>query len=358
MMLKKMKIFFRADASPSMGSGHIMRCIALAQACRAHGAAGVTFITSCHDKALKQRILKEGFELLTIPMPHPEPSDLKKTLKILSDSNGSWLILDGYHFVSEYQLQLLDSGCHLLVIDDTNHLPEYHCDILLNQNINASELNYSCDKNTIRLLGSKYVMLRQEFLHFRNSSRIIPGNTRKILVTMGGSDPDNTTLKVINALNMLESPELDVKIVAGPLNPHLKSLRNILSASAFKSCLLTFAKNMPELMAWADLAISAGGSTCWELAYMGLPAVVLVIAENQHRIAEGLHEKGAVVNLGLFNKVSVDHIANTVNALLLDLSMRKNMAHKAKKTVDGSGGRRVINLITYTKNENINFRAN
>ncbi|HBE44959.1 MAG TPA: hypothetical protein DDW17_05780 [Deltaproteobacteria bacterium] len=117
-----------------------------------------------------------------------------------------------------------------------NHLPHYHADILLNQNIYAPELNYSCDEDTILLLGSRYVLLRKEFLKYKDFKRTIPKKAKNILVTLGGADPDNVTLKVIKALNLMGDPDIEVKVVVGPANPHIKSLHKALLHSPSSFC--------------------------------------------------------------------------------------------------------------------------
>ncbi len=290
-------IFFRADADATIGSGHIMRCIALAQTCKIRGAR-ITFITSCEEKGIEQRIRKEGFCLRRIKQSHPDPSDLCETLKITSEHPDSWLILDGYHFSPAYQKELQNAGGHLLVIDDTNHLSNYYCNILLNQNIYADQLNYSGGRDTIYLLGSKHVMLRKEFLNVIKNRCCIPEKARNILVTMGGSDPDNVTLKVVKALNLLEAPEVNVKFVIGSLNGHFSSLSSELTRAIYPYEVIHSADNMPELMSWADLAISAAGSTSWELAFMGIPTILIILADNQKDIGSCLHDMQAAINIG------------------------------------------------------------
>jgi spore coat polysaccharide biosynthesis predicted glycosyltransferase SpsG len=131
-------LFIRADATTEIGTGHIMRCIALAQAWQAHGGE-VTFLSHCQSTALRERIIEEGFSFISIDHPHPHPDDLSQTINYVQHLSPfpfplshAWLVLDGYHFTPDYQKAIRDAGIHLLVIDDMNHLPHYHADILLN----------------------------------------------------------------------------------------------------------------------------------------------------------------------------------------------------------------------------------
>lgn len=337
-------LIIRADANPKIGTGHVMRCIALAQAWQDRGG-NVTFLSHCESEALRQRIIDEGFDFIPIEKTHPDPHDLKQMLKQLETRNSkfeTWLVLDGYHFTPDYQKAIRKMGCRLLVIDDMAHLDHYNADILLNQNIHASSLRYSCDRDAMKLLGCEYFLLRREFLKYKDWKREIPDKAKKILVTMGGSDPDNVTLKVIKALNSLNDPNLEVKIVVGPVNPNISSLEKELHHSPFSFHLLSSPSNMPALMTWADIAISAGGSTCWELAFMGLPSIVMILAENQKSVADEIAKTGMALNLGWYNLVDQSLISQTINQIILSKDKRTNIAEIGQILIDGLGTNRLI----------------
>jgi len=336
-----MRLCIRADANSAIGTGHIMRCIALAQAWQDQGGH-VTFVSHCESTALAQRIIREGFGFIPIEYPHPHPSDIRHTLDALSAisyqlSANCWFVLDGYHFTPEYHKAIRDTGICLLVIDDMNHLPYYRADILLNQNIHATDLEYCCNGDAILLLGSRYVLLRREFLKYRHFKRQTPNKAKKILVTLGGADPDNVTLKIIKALNLLKNSDIEVRVVVGPANPHVASLKHELDSSPFAFHLLQSVNNMPELMAWADLAISAAGSTCWELIFLSLPTIVLVLTENQLPVAEYLMNNEAVVNLGWSNQCSCDSISLFLESFLQDKDLRDRLSTNGSTLVNGQG---------------------
>lgn len=339
-----MNLYIRADADSKIGTGHIMRCIALGQAWQDRGGK-VAFLSHCESEVLHHRILDEGFEFVPIDKPHPDPQDLKQVFKQLETRNSeleTWLVLDGYHFTQDYQKAIRNGKVHLLVIDDTNHLSHYHADILLNQNIHATKLAYHCGEDTTLLLGTRYLLLRREFLKYKDWKRGMSDRAKKIMVTFGGSDPDNVTLKVIKALNSLGDPTLEVKIVAGPANTNISSLEKEIHHSPFAIHLLSSPSNMPELMTWADIAISAGGSTCWELAFMGLPNIITVIADNQRGIAEELGNEGAVINCGWHEDITLKQYVQTLKEIVQDKGKRSSLAEQGKKLVDGNGARRII----------------
>lgn len=344
-------IVIRADASAKMGTGHIMRCIALAQAWQNRGGY-VTFISDCESEELHKRIIDEGFNFISVKSPYPNPSDLIQALSLLSAITNStnktvpcWLVLDGYHFTPEYQKSIRDEGYLLLIIDDMNHLPHYHADILLNQNIHDPDLKYNCDADTTLLLGTRYVLLRREFLKYRDFNRQIPDQAKNILVTLGGGDPDNVTLKVIEALKLLDEPDISVRIIVGPVNSHQKSLHKAIASAHFEAELLINPPNMPELMAWADLAISAGGGTCWELAFMGVPIIALILSENQKVVAEGISKIGFAVNLGWYKTFDEKITSGEIKTLIQSKDRRFNMVQKGQVLISASGRDRLCERI-------------
>jgi len=201
-------------------------------------------------------------------------------------------VLDGYHFDGVYQRQVKEAGNRLLVIDDMAHLKHYYADIVLNQNLHAEQLRYACELDTCLLLGTRYVLLRREFLAWKERQREIPEVARRVLVTLGGGDPENNTLKVIQALREVGIPGLEATVVIGASNPHASVLEQAAKQSCIPIRMVRDTKNMPEIMAWADVAVSGGGSTAWELLFMGVPSLLLVVAENQRCIAEYVGNQG------------------------------------------------------------------
>ena len=182
----------------SHGTGHIMRCLAWP------GLEGsrreVIFITSCRNPALLQRLGREVSAVVQVEKPCPDLSDHEATVRVLQENPGAPVVLDGYHFTPEYQGQIREKAYRLLVIDDLAHLDRYHADLILNQNSYAAELAYPCDANTKLLLGTEYVLLRREFWPWQGWRRRIPETARHVLITMGGSDPENVSLKILQAL--------------------------------------------------------------------------------------------------------------------------------------------------------------
>ncbi len=339
-------IIIRADASPQMGIGHVTRCLALAQTWQLDGGR-VIFLSHNISDALHQRITDAGMDVIPIEQSYPNSQDLETTLEVLrtcsvgSIRNPPWLILDGYHFDSIYQQAVRTAGYLLLVIDDMAHLSAYHADILLNQNLGTEKLSYTCDQDTTLLLGSRYVLLRQEFLTWHGWQRKIAGIANRVLITMGGSDPDNVTFNIVHALEQVEVDGLETVVVVGGSYSHYEMLQSAISKHRHKIRLERNALNMPELMAWADVAVTAGGSTCWELAFMSVPYLVLAIAENQLGVVTQLDEMGMVINLGWHQQVTSSQIAQSLMYLLESAERRTLLAYRCHAQVDGDGVYRV-----------------
>lgn len=343
-------LLIRADATSHIGAGHIMRCVALSQAWLKRGGE-VTFVSHCESDSLRKLLLSEGFKFVSLESLHPDPVDLEQTVNLLDEfrakDGAPWLVLDGYHFSINYQRSIRDAGFRLLIIDDYNHHRCYTADILLNQNIGAERFRYSCDRDTVLLLGTKYSLLRKEFLSQKRKSREQPEIARKVLVTLGGADPDNVILVVIRALKLIDVSGIQAKIVVGPSNFNGEALEaEIQKDSSLKGTfqIIRYA-NMPKLMAWADIAISAGGSTCWELAFMGVPFLILMLAENQMPGTNELEKQGVAVNLGWYNETDTQDIAHSIQRLLLDPHKRQDLSMQGQRLLDGRGVDRVLERV-------------
>lgn len=337
-------LIIRADASTEIGTGHLMRCLALAQAWKDAGGK-VTFISDCQSDGLLSRLREENIEIHHLTKSYPDESDWNSTKEILAASKDAWVVLDGYHFDEAYQQRVKESGHRLLVIDDMAHLKHYYADIVLNQNLHAEQQKYSCEPYTRLLLGTQYVLLRREFLAWQGWKREMPRVACKVLVTMGGGDPDNQTMKVIQALQEVNVAGLEAVVLLGASNPFASIMEVAAGQSKIPVRLIRDARNMPELMAWADVAISAAGSTSWELAFMGIPAILFVVSNDQIDIAKAMALEGAAIDMGWCKNVNTGDIRNRLIELLRSKKMRSLMSHCGQQLVDGDGRQRVASVM-------------
>lgn len=342
-----MHLYVRADADSQIGIGHVMRCIALAQEWKDQGGQ-VTFINYCENELVYRRIINEGFNLVKLKHICPHTSDLEMTITILNDRNNiesKWVVLDGYHFTSDYQISIRNSTTHLLVIDDMNHLKSYHADIILNNNIYAPKIKYNCENNTTCILGTEYILLRNEFYNYLDYKRNIPDHANNILVSLGGADPKNMTLKIIEILKQIKNNEINAKIIIGPENKYQDIISKSISSARFNAELIINPKNMPELMAWADLAISYCGTTVWEYAFMGLPSCIISLNPLQENIAMELDQKMICNYLGSDEIINYRKIHEIIENLIVSKNNRIIMSKNGKNLVNIEGRKKVINKL-------------
>lgn len=334
-------VLVRADASPAIGTGHMMRCLALAKAWQETGGA-VSWMTAESIPVLEERLHREGIACTRTQAVPGSISDAEQTISEARRLNAAWVVVDGYRFPPFYVRTLERSGLHVLFVDDDGRFDFYPADVVLNQNVLATPAMYANrEPFTNVLLGSAYVLLRPEFRaesRRREHARV----GRKVLVTMGGSDPENVTEKVLRALT---TSDIDAKVVIGGGNPRRDTLPVLAARISSKVQIEQSPENMAPLMRWADVAISAAGSTCWELAYMGLPAIVTAISSDQQRIAQSLAEQGIALNLGGHANLSEEAIRDALISLLRDHQRRVEMSERGQKLIDGRGAARVVKFL-------------
>jgi UDP-2,4-diacetamido-2,4,6-trideoxy-beta-L-altropyranose hydrolase len=332
-------LLIRADASIEMGTGHVMRCLALAQAWQDTGG-DVIFCQAQSTPSLDERLRLAGIGLVHLEAPVGTLQDATRTAEIARVRNAQWVVVDGYNFDVTYRERLKQNGVKVLFVDDIGCCETSFADIVLNPNINVNgTLRAQCGGEL--LLGPQHILLRREFSTWREWKRDPVPVVCKILVTMGGSDPYNVTETVIRALSSLEDLDLEVIVIVGRDNPHMDSL--LKAKSQFANIeLRRDVSGMGELMAWADLAISAGGGTCYELIFFQVPTILITVAENQRKICQSLREARVAMDAGWFHALDTQRLAEWVRALILDSGLREILIENCRHLVDGKGADRVV----------------
>lgn len=335
-------LVIRVDADTRMGTGHVMRCVALAQAWEEQGGRTV-FVAAAITRALRARLDSEGFVTTALAQLPGSLEDAGATAEIASRMKAAWVLVDGYQFDTEYHRTIKSAGHRLLVIDDYGHADAYVADLVLNQNAHADESFYQtreCD--TRLLLGTRYAMLRREFWPWRGWRRPIRTVANRLLVTLGGSDPDNVTRQVIEAAGGIDVEGLEVTVLVGGSNPHRPSLETAARDACRPIRLEANVLDMPSWMIWADAAVTAAGGTLWELAFFAVPSVTVVLADNQEPAADWLAGRGVFSALGWGTAVSVETIRKQLCGLLLGRERRQKQSDAASQLVDGNGVFRVV----------------
>ncbi|MCM3654510.1 UDP-2,4-diacetamido-2,4,6-trideoxy-beta-L-altropyranose hydrolase [Metabacillus litoralis] len=328
-----MNIFIRTDASVEIGTGHVMRCLTLAKDLKMKGAR-VTFICRKLTGNLLNYIEEQGFEVNSLPQPNESnfkidsmikhshwlkvywKIDMNQTKNILKkEPQIDWLIVDHYAIDKKWEREMRPLVRKIMVIDDL--ADRFHdCDLLLDQNIQLDKrYDKFVPKTSLKLLGPKYALLRQEFRDARKQLRFRDGNIKCILIFFGGSDSTNETIKTLEAIKLLDKKNIKVDVVVGSTNKNKEQIKLFCEdlPNTIFHCQIDY---IAQLMLKADLSIGAGGSSTWERCYLGLPTLTIETANNQAEIISILDNIGVISHLGKSHDVRTEDIVEKLEYLL------------------------------------------
>lgn len=332
-----MLVVFRADASPSIGGGHVMRCLALADELRNRGAQ-CCFACASQSGESVPALRNSGHGYVELALPNDS-----KALSMVSSDGCDWLVVDHYGWDAVQETRCRPWAKNILVIDDLADRP-HDCELLLDQTFGRLPSTYSgliplkCET----LVGSQYALLRPEFAARRGASiaRRARGQLESIFVSMGLTDPANSTETVLRGISESKL-SFAVRVVMGPSAPGLQVVRSLVDRSGGNFKLSVGSERMAELMMAADLAFGAAGSTAWERCCLGLPSVMIQTADNQESIAKGLHSAGAAISIGKADEVGSVDVARILESLRLNPHRMRELSQNAAAICDGLGASRV-----------------
>jgi UDP-2,4-diacetamido-2,4,6-trideoxy-beta-L-altropyranose hydrolase len=309
------RVLFRVDASLQMGTGHVMRCLTLADAL-VHKGVECQFLCREHPGHLVELIRSKGYAVHVLSCESTSPAvrdglahaawlgatqeqDAQACKPILHALRPDWVVVDHYALDSRWELALKPCYRKLMVIDDLADRP-HQCELLLDQTFSRDPEDYRAwVPSSCRLLcGSQHALLRPEFAILRPYSLQRRSNPqlRQLLITMGGVDKDNATGQVLEALRTCPLPaDCQITVVMGATAPWLSEVNSRAQTMPWSTRVLVGVSDMARLMADNDLAIGAAGATSWERCCLGLPTVMLVLADNQQQVAQGLEKVGATL---------------------------------------------------------------
>ena len=363
-----MKIAFRVDASLPMGSGHVMRCLTLAEALKAQ-SAHCHFISRTHPGHLLEVIRQRGHAVTALPADNlmsataNDPlrkqgyaawlgcdwqTDAQQTDAILASLQPDWLVVDHYAIDQRWEEALAPRYRKLLVIDDLADRP-HRCDLLLDQNLGRQPEHYApwVPAHCQVLAGPQYALLRPEFAELRPYSlrrRQLKPALRQLLITMGGVDQANATGQVLQALKTCALPaDCRITVVMGLTAPWLQNVRALAAQMPWPTEVLVNITNMAQRMADSDLAIGAAGSTSWERCCLGLPTLMVVLAENQQPGAQALEAAYAARLIGAVSDISTQ-LPLAVRELG-DSECQRRMSLAAVAITEGRGVDKVLQAI-------------
>lgn len=356
---------FRADASTDIGTGHIMRCLTLADALRERGFY-CRFIARDLPAPLAERIRSQGHDCVALPSSTAAPADMdsqaapahaawlradwredaQQSLAALGPGRVDWLVVDHYALDTRWEQRLRPACANLMVIDDLADR-SHACDLLLDQNLGRHPADYRplVPAHCEILAGATYALLRPEFPAARPLSlaRRRPAALGRVLVSLGGVDKDNVSGQVLAALAASSLPSVcRIDVVLGPGAPWLDQVCRQAAGMRHRTAVLSDVQDMATLMTQCDLAVGAAGSTSWERCALGLPALVTVLAENQRTIARVLERCGAA------RTFEPGRLRETLDPFLAAADWQQivtRMSAAAAQVTDGAGTGRVATSI-------------
>lgn len=355
-----MRVAFRADASHDIGTGHVMRCLTLAEGLQGRGA-DIRFVSRHLPEGLEGMVKAMGFGFRRLApgisvgplggLAHAswlgtsQEADARQTLQALSDQAWDWVVVDHYALDRQWETPLRQVARRILAIDDLADRP-HDCDLLLDQNLYGDmDTRYAgkVPHQARLLLGPRYALLRQAFRDLRPAARPRQGPVGRILVFFGGVDAPNLTGRAIQALAALGHPGLQVDVVIGSQHPCRAEIAAECLALGYRCHVQT--DRMADLMREADLALGASGSASWERCCLGLPACLVTMAENQVAIARGLDEAGAAIWLGDLETCTEAVLRRQLLGLFDQRERLAAVSQAAFDLVDGEGLDRICDLM-------------
>lgn len=364
-----MNIIFRVDASIQIGTGHVMRCLTLADELRSRGCR-VQFICRKHPGHMADKIVRQGFEVSLLPEPEQtgetcvdqedyaawlgvtQDEDARQTIAVLGSEEPDWFIVDHYGLDAKWEKSLRPYVDKIMVIDDLANR-EHDCDLLLDQNYfqEPAQRYKGLLLDTCKtLFGPEYALLRKEFRVARQFTRMRGNKIARVLIYFGGSDHNNLTGTALEALSRKELQHLLVEVVIVIGNPHLEKLKKQESDRP-GTRLHIQPEGFIELMLRADLCIGAGGTTTWERLCLNIPSIVITVADNQKAFTKELDKAGYVEWIGDAESITASDIENS-----LVKALQKLRASGLPNLVDGFGALRVTEMILPSDKQELNLR--
>lgn len=356
-----MNVVIRSDASLRIGMGHLARCLSLADALRLRGV-NVSFICRAHSGSMLEVIRKKHFSCVVLKQPEVEAdlesedyaawlgvsqrSDADDTISALNGIVPDWLIVDHYSLDHVWEGYLRPHAKRIMVIDDLANRT-HDCDLLLDQNYAVDLKKKYTDlvpSQCMQLLGPSYALLRPEYRQFRRENSFKVSSDPKILVFFGGSDLQNFTSMTLRALSQRGLKSLQVEVVIGKNNPNRAEIE-VLAKRRTKTRVHVDLPHLAELMANCELAIGAGGATSWERMCLGLPCIVVSMADNQMPATSALAKAGLIRYAGHYDQITVEELENEVRGFLSDVHELVISSQIGQLMVDGLGVDRVVEAL-------------
>jgi UDP-2,4-diacetamido-2,4,6-trideoxy-beta-L-altropyranose hydrolase len=336
------RALIRVDATPAIGTGHLMRMVALGQTLSDHGY-DVHFATLVTSSEASRPVTTGNFTLHRLPEQAAIGSvdDVMQLRALATRLAPDWVVLDGNDFDLPYQRTLKADGLRVMSVDDLAR-GHFVSDIVLNQNYGAERVAYSTAPGTRTLLGTRYVLLRREFREADPANRRPNEPPVNVLVSLGTSAVGQSAVRVLIAgLSEMSAPGLCFRVVVGGMDAEAEELR-ARSANPDGFEVVRHADHMAKEMSWADVAITSGGSTVWELMYMRVPFLAVALNEPQLEFLSLLQQDGLCVSLGSHRALEPAMLQRTVVSFLTQKALRDRLLSSSRGLVDPRSAEREL----------------
>ncbi|MGO1468948.1 MAG: UDP-2,4-diacetamido-2,4,6-trideoxy-beta-L-altropyranose hydrolase [Tissierella sp.] len=335
----EINILIRADGSSKIGLGHIIRTMALANELTGRGCH-VYYLTKSDEKVV-DILADNAFEVISIE----QDLDIKGEIDIVNKNikeKGINIFVGDSFCIDRYYLSNLDRNKVLVVLLDNLRDMSLDADLIINGGIYAPDFQKKAEKyNTKALLGLSYTLLREQFMNLK--TRIINKDVKNILITMGGADVLNMTYDLMEYIIELDG-KLHLNVIVGNAFTKRDEIKSLAQNNPNIS-LYSNVNNMAELMEKNDIAISAGGTTLYELAATGTPTITIVQADNQFLQATKFDKKKMVINAGDGHEISKQKFLKILEDLIINYERRKEMSKLGQSSIDGKGANRCSSII-------------
>jgi UDP-2,4-diacetamido-2,4,6-trideoxy-beta-L-altropyranose hydrolase len=355
-------VLLRVDAGADIGYGHLMRCVALAEAFDTAGVHPVFLLKYC-DNQVMARLLSLAFQFETLSRNGSLTSDCQQTSEVIMklETDGVIVVTDVSHSIMMQDRARYEAYTRFLgkmagtvaVIDGLSvgdclslHLP-VPCRYLVIPYLNADQRDLQLHPGTVPLLGCAYFPLRRELVVASNAPR---GATdiQRVVVSMGGADPGDLTGKVLDAFSLLTDLQLDIRVLLSGSEAHHPSpgAERRSANGNHTLCFELMSDAFPKILNWADLALIGSGLTRYETALVGTPSIVLAMFPSHVEMVQEFSRAGAAIDVGLGSQATPESIAAVARLVITDPNMRHHMKSEGQKLVDGQGAERLASILT------------
>lgn len=332
-------IIFRADGNNDIiGFGHVMRCIHLAKEFSKNGFKSIFIMKNFTE--IVNKVRENNIEVNTIPIDIESNDELNMLKEFFTNNKLNAMILDKWNLEQEYLDMIKKETSNLIVVNDYGKLDLRDLFII---NVNDN-LNYKNEIQTLSCIGLSYAIISDDLFNYRNTERNVNNKVKTVIISMGGSDPNRLTMKVIEFINKCEG-QYKIITILGPGYKCIEDINKICSESKHNIDIESDPKSIGKLFIQGDLAVISGGVTKFETAFLGIPSIVLCQNIDEDMVTRLFEKHKTLINLGVGSNVKFEEFLRVFSLLTSDFDLRYEMSLNGKRLIDGLGKKRIVERI-------------